>query len=95
MIADTLGGMPILLLRAEDQKSFSVFERVIDGKALEFFLRPETSPLRLVDSEFGSKWKFSGRGVNGKITGKSLTKVRAFSDYWFDWKAYNPNTLVY
>ena len=38
-IIDTLGGTPLLVLLAEDGKSVRVFDRRLDGRALEFFRR--------------------------------------------------------
>ena len=41
-----VGGTPVLVLLAEDGKSVRVFERTVEGRALEFFLKPGASPLR-------------------------------------------------
>lgn len=92
-IIDKLGGTDILVLLAEDKKSVRVFERKVDDKNLEFLRKPETN--ELVDAETASTWDFSGKAINGELTGKELKKIPAIKDYWFDWKTYNPNTLVY
>jgi uncharacterized protein DUF3179 len=78
----------------EDGKSIRVFERRLDGRALELLARPGT-PLRLVDAETGSEWDFTGRAIAGPLAGKTLTKRKALKEYWFDWNIYHPSTTVF
>jgi hypothetical protein len=95
VILDELGGHPIFLVLGEDRKSVRAFERSLDGRKLEFFIKPNTAPLALIDAETGSEWDFSGRALAGPLAGKQLTKLPVLNDYWFDWKAYHPNTFIY
>lgn len=92
-ILDTVGGKKIVLILAEDKKSVRGFEREIDGKTLEFFIKPDTK--EIADAETASVWDFSGKAVRGEMTGKQLKKIKAIKDYWFDWKTYNPETQLY
>lgn len=94
-VLDVVGGVPIVLVVGDDQKSIRVFERTIDGRKLELLARPDTTPLRLVDAETGSEWDFSGRAVSGPLAGRVLTKAKALKEYWFDWKIYQPDTALY
>ncbi len=94
-VLDTLGGVPIALVVAEDGKSIRVFDRRVDGRPLELLAKPDTQPLRLVDAETGSEWDFSGTAVSGPLAGRTLTKVKALKEYWFDWKIYQPGTALY
>jgi len=94
-ILDDLGRVPIILVLADDKKSVRAFERTVDRRRLEFFVKPNVSPLRLVDAETGSDWDFSGKAVSGPAAGKQLNKIALLNDYWFDWKTYNPNTTLY
>ncbi len=94
-VLDTLGGVPIVLVVAEDLKSVRVFERTIDGRKLEILARADASPPRLVDAETGSEWDFSGKALSGPLAGRTLRKVKALKEYWFDWKIYQPATAVY
>jgi hypothetical protein len=48
-----------------------------------------------VDAETASEWDFSGKCIAGAMLGKQLKKIYALSDYWFDWKLYNPQTSIY
>jgi hypothetical protein len=87
--------VPLVLVAAEDGKSVRAFERTLDGRELELFARPGSSPLRLVDAATGSEWDFAGAAVAGPLAGNRLARVYLLKDYWFDWKIYNPGTSVY
>ena len=94
-IVDRLGGVPLVILVGEDHRSVRAFESTVEGQLLEFFVKPGTIPLQLIDAESGSVWDFSGRATAGPLAGRQLKKVPVLEDYWFDWKLYNPNTGVY
>jgi len=94
-VLDVLGGVPIVLVIGDDQKSIRVFERTLDGRTLELMAKAGAQPLLLLDAETGSEWDFSGRAVSGPLSGRQLTKVKALKEYWFDWKIYQPATTVY
>jgi Protein of unknown function (DUF3179) len=93
-IIDTLGGVPVLLVLGDDGRSVRVFDRTVNGRKLEFFLKANSSPERFVD-ESGTEWDFTGRAISGSLAGASLAKLPVLEDYWFDWKSYNPQTAVY
>ena len=94
-ILDYIGNTPIIIVLAEDKKSVRAFERRIDGQEFEFVLRSDSQTLRLVDAQTGSEWDFTGKSVSGPHTGHKLNKIYSLNDYWFDWKAYNPETGIY
>ena len=94
-IIDELGRVPILIVLGDDKKSVRVFDRTLDSRNLELLMKPDVSPLRLVDAETGSEWDFSGKAVCGPLAGKQLTKIPVLNDYWFDWKTYHPDTTTY
>lgn len=94
-IMDDLGGTPIFVVVGDDKRSVRAFERTVDGRKLEFFLKPGSSQLVLADAETGSEWDFTGKAISGPLSGQQLKKVAVLNDYWFDWKAYNPKTIVY
>lgn len=95
LILDDVGGTPIFLVLGEDNKSVRAFERTVDGRKLEFLLKPDTGSFTVVDAETGSDWNFTGRAVAGPLNGKQLSKVAVLNDYWFDWQTYHPKTTVY
>jgi uncharacterized protein DUF3179 len=95
VILDDIADTPIVIVKADDKKSIRAFERRIDGQVIELFAKPDSRPLRLVDTQTGSEWDFSGKCVSGKHNGRMLKKIHFLRDYWFDWKAYNPETEIY
>jgi hypothetical protein len=95
LVLDTVGRTPLLVVLGTDQKSVRAFERSVDGRALEFFLKPDILPLQLIDAETGSQWDFAGNAISGPLAGRQLRKIAVLNDYWFDWKTYHPNTSVY
>ncbi|MDT5295257.1 MAG: hypothetical protein QOJ76_2137 [Acidobacteriota bacterium] len=92
-VIDTIGSTPVLVLVGADGKSVRVFDRRLEGRALEFFLKPGTRDL--TDSETGSEWDFTGTAGAGALAGRKLTRMQPVKDYWFDWKGYHPETGVY
>lgn len=95
VLVDTVAGVPLVLVLAGDGRSVRAFERTLDGRELRLFARAGSATLRMVDAETGSEWDFSGAAVSGPLQGRRLEKVFILKDYWFDWKTYNPRTLVY
>ena len=92
-VLDQIGDAPVIVLLAEDGKSVRVFDRRLDGRALEFFLRPDSR--ELIDAETGSTWDFTGAATSGALKGKRLARLQPVKDYWFDWKKYHPDTGIY
>lgn len=94
-VLDDVGGVPIFVVVGDDKKSVRAYERLVDGRKLEFFVKSDAAPLRMVDAETGSEWDFTGQATGGPLAGKQLKKIAVLNDYWFDWKAYHPETTVY
>jgi Protein of unknown function (DUF3179) len=88
------GGRPVLVVVGADGKSVRTFFRDVDGRALEFFRKP-AGELTLIDAETGSFWDFSGRSTGGPLKGRILDRIQNITEYWFDWKRYNPATTLY
>jgi hypothetical protein len=95
LILDDVGGIPIFVVVGDDKRSVRAYERTLDGRKLEFFLKPNSASLTLVDAETGSEWDFTGKAIGGPLSGSQLKKVAVLNDYWFDWTTYHPKTLVY
>jgi hypothetical protein len=94
-IIDEVGHEPILIVLGNDKKSVRAFQRSIDGRKLEFFLKQGVSDFRLVDAETASEWDFTGKALSGPLAGKELRKIPVLNDYWFDWKTYHSDTKLY
>jgi hypothetical protein len=95
LILHDIGVTPLFVILGDDNKSVRAFERTVDGRALEFFVKPDTTPIQLTDAETLSTWDFTGLAVGGPLAGKRLKKIVVLKDYWFDWKIYHPDTKVY
>lgn len=95
LILDDVGGVPLFIVIGNDKRSVRGFESVVDGRKLEFFLKPEATSLVLVDAETASEWNFTGKATSGPLSGKQLKKVAVLNDYWFDWQTYHPKTSIY
>lgn len=94
-IIDRIGGREIVIVLEKDKKSVRAFERAIDNRQLEFFVKPHLPEFQMIDAETGSTWDFAGVVTSGELAGKQLTKIPALKDYWFDWKNYHPDTKIY
>jgi hypothetical protein len=92
-ITDALGGTPLLVVLAEDGKSVRVFDRRLDGRALDLYIK--TGSNTLLDAQTGSEWDFTGTAFAGEFAGRKLGRLRPLKDYWFDWKTYHTDTGVY
>lgn len=91
LIINTIDNTPIFITLGEDNKSVRAFERNVNGRTLEFFVKDN----QFVDAETGSTWDFSGKAISGQLAGTQLKKIPVLKDYWFDWKLYHPDTSVY
>ena len=67
LILDDVGGVPIFIAIGDDKRSVRAFESRVDGRKLEFFVKPNTTPLTLVDAETGSEWDFTGKAIEGHL----------------------------
>ena len=94
-IGDGGGVTPIFIVLGDDGKSVRAFERTVDGRTLEFFVKADAAPMQLIDAETATTWDFTGKAISGPLSGKQLKKIMALKDYWFDWKIYHPDTRVY
>jgi len=92
---DDIGGIPIVVVLGEDNRSSRAYERTVNGRRLEFFKKTEGSAWQLVDAETGSVWNFEGKATSGPLAGQQLKKISVLEDYWFDWRLYHPDTAVY
>ena len=95
LIVDELGGIPLFIMLGEDKRSVRAYERTMDGRKLEFFIKPNMGELTLVDAETGSEWDFAGTATGGRLNGRQLKKIPILNDYWFDWITYNPRSAIY
>jgi len=94
VVLDEIGGAPIAIARAPDGRSTRIFNRTIDGRALDLIAKADGVPFRMADANTGSEWSFAGIAVSGPLAGRQLARIPFLEEYWFDWKTYHPASEV-
>jgi hypothetical protein len=89
VINDEVGGTPVVLVLAQDGRSFAAFERPADAT---FTMDGDT----IVDGK--KRYDFSGREVNetqvsGLRSQVSLRPIKASQEFWHSWRTFHPDTL--
>lgn len=82
-IYDVINNKPIVLILANDNKSFTVLER--KDKNQKFTLKDN-----LLDDGQNS-YTFLGKSTKPEIT--SLKSIKSYQEYWHSWKTFHPLTL--
>jgi hypothetical protein len=90
LIQDSLPGLPLLIVLEKDSVSFHVWNRMIDGTALQF---SKSDSLQFRDTRTGSYWNMDGICTEGPLSGKRLSMVPAYQEYWHSWRTFHPGTL--
>jgi Protein of unknown function (DUF3179) len=70
-----------LVSEGRDVGAAAVFERIVDGRVLEF--EPGREPGTFRDSQTGSTWDMSGRATAGALEGARLEQVPHDDQFWF------------
>ena len=83
IINDRVNTMPIVLVLADDDKSFFVFERPDTSK---FILSGDT----LINANM--KYRIDGMAFNAN---SSLKPLPAYQEFWHSWMTFHPNTGKY
>jgi len=92
LVNDMFGAIPLLIGLEDDDHTFHVFNRQVDGKALTFKLDAAS---QFTDNETSSTWNWDGLCVSGACKGKQLAKIQAYQEYWHSWKHFHPATLFW
>jgi len=87
---DEIGNVPILLTSLYSGNA-RAFERVVDGKILDF----EFSDGKILDLQTGSEWNYDGHAISGEYKGQSLNRLTSNPGFWFEWVAFHPQTEVF
>ena len=94
-INDRFDGRSLLVLLAADDRSVRAFNRELNGETMEFYALADADPVVWVDDATGSHWDFTGTAIDGPLKGSKLERFQVYADYWFDWKAHNPEGRLY
>ena len=97
IVNDTVGDVPVSVTYCPLCYTNQVFERVIDGKQVEFGTSGKlyNSNLLMYDRLTESYWSQAlGLAVKGQLTGTQLNLVPFDVITWKDWKELHPDTVV-
>ncbi len=97
IVNDNVGDTPVAVTYCPLCYTNQVFERVIDGKTVEFGTSGKlyNSNLLMYDRLTDSYWSQSlGLAVKGELTGMNLKTVPFDVITWGDWKKIHPDSLV-
>jgi hypothetical protein len=88
-----VGELPVLVLFDAENANGVAFNRQISDRVLTFELATDGL---LRDLETGTLWDLSeGEAVEGLLAGEKLDRVKSTTSFWFGWKDFHPDTLVY
>jgi len=107
-VNDELGGEPIAVWWADTDAADNfageqpgtgrgigtgiAFLRTLDGQVLTFSPADGTT---FADQETGSTWSALGEAVAGPLAGSRLQLAPHQNEFWFAWRAFNPEAPVY
>ena len=97
IINDTVGGIPVSVTYCPLCYTNQVFERIINGKVVEFGTSGKlyNSNLLMYDRYTESYWSQAlGTAVKGELTGYELDLIPFDVITWGDWKRLHPDTVV-
>ncbi|KAG2479965.1 MAG: hypothetical protein NPMRd3_170015 [Nitrosopumilales archaeon] len=97
IVNDRVGGVPVAVTYCPLCFTNQVFERVIDGKEVEFGTSGKlyNSNLVMYDRLTDSYWSQAlGVAITGELTGYELKRIPFDVISWADWKTLHPDTLV-
>ena len=96
-INDTLGGTAVAATWCPVAHSAVVYERTVDGKALELgTLGLELGVFKLYDRQTRSKWsQVSGAAEAGPMSRRALKKRESMLTTWGRWRELHPDTTVF
>lgn len=95
LLLDRIGSEPVIVVVGSDGESVRVFRARVYGEEAEFFRNTDASQSLMRDAATGSAWNFQGCAVEGPANGQCLEPIAAIQDYWFDWREYNPQGVVF
>ena len=99
VVNDTINGQPLAVFFDPTTRTAVLYERtVIDDDGQEHLLTFQATddPIEFVDQETGSRWLLlNGMAIDGDLQGSKLTAIPSTSSFWFGWKDWYPETLLY
>jgi len=79
------------LSNSKEDGSTGAFQRVVDGRQLNFTLNDSG----IIDRQTGSEWSVTGKAVSGPLKEKQLKPVNSGDYFAFAWLVFWPDTEIY
>jgi hypothetical protein len=97
LVNDMVAGRPIIVAFSASSATGVVFSRKLAKQTLTFTnLRREGNDLVMGDVETKSTWRaLAGEAVRGRLAGTRLESLPSTTGFWFAWKRFYPDTLVW
>ena len=98
VVNDSVAGAEVLVFFDTGTNTALAFDRNVDGSTLSFRAEGDGDGTQtvLVDDQTGSRWvAFTGKAIEGKMKGTTLTRVPSHLSFWFAWTDWNPDTELY
>lgn len=102
VVNDRFAGRDVLVTYCEGAGTGVVFDRVLNGKTLEFELvtskgaKGAAACRFMKDKKTGSRWqRLTGLAVDGPLAGARLNQLSTTLAFWFGWKDYFPKSVIY
>jgi len=92
LLNDIIGATPLLITLEDDDHTFHVFNRLVDGKAFNFKMDTNGG---FIDQETNSTWNSAGLCTAGASKGKQLASLQSYQEYWHSWKHFHPATIFW
>ena len=95
VVNDTVAAHDILVVFDPNSANGAVYDRQLNQQTLTF-TQSEPTTLIMIDEETNSTWDaLSGEAVSGPLAGQRLLRLKSTVVFWFGWKDFYPDTLVY
>jgi len=91
VVNDTLGNVPVAVLFDPESAAANALCRQLEGRTLTMSVRDGA----FYDDETGTRWSLEGRGEQGPLAGKMLSRIDNHLSQWYGWVAYFPDTSIY
>jgi hypothetical protein len=97
LVNDTVANQPLVVVFSAKGATGVVFSRKSQGRTLTFTnLRREAKVQVMDDVETKTTWRaLAGLAIRGRLAGTRLEPLPSTTGFWFAWKGFYPETLVW
>jgi hypothetical protein len=98
VLNDQAGDIPVLIVFDILTHFAATYSRRLDDRELSFveIENPEHGEVRMWDEQTASLWDgLTGESLEGPLAGERLQQLPSNYSFWFAWKDYHPETLLF